>query len=578
MGRMPSRTPIALCLILFAWTGLQIGCTSPIIRSQTPENESLVEETKTRKVSDLCRPWGLRDMTVEGISVTSNLDSTGSDPPAGPQRQMILEDMKRRGVDEPNTFLSLPTTSLVIVRGKIPPGARKGDRMDVEIMVPSRSTTASLRNGWLMQTRLQEMAVLGNRLRTGEPLALASGAVLVDAFVEGEGDETAEVRGRILGGALVTKPRSLGLLIESESRSARASAYIGDAINRRFHTFDRGTKRGVATPKRDSFIELAVHARYRNNLVRYLRVIQAIPLRETASGRIDRLSYLEGELLEPKKSLDAAIQLEAIGQESIPVLLVGLESESPIVRFASAEALAYLEKTEAIPHLQEAAMGESAFRWHAITALGSMVHSDAREALSELIHESSDETRYAAFAAILDSNPRDPVVRGEVLGEAFSLHEIPTGTEPLVHIRKSKRPEIVLFGQDIRLATPTAIFAGKQIMVKSDGPNRFKVSRFELGKEDLVEYCSDSLDDIIRMIVKLDGSYTDVVAAINDAKRNGSLSARVKFDSLPKPGRAYDLETESVEEPIEAEPLGPAEVDLSEAANHRLMVHVRSVV
>ena len=66
--------------------------------------------------------------------------------------------------------------------------------------------------------------------------------------------------------------------------------------------------------------------------------------------------------------------------------------------------------------------------------------------------------------------------------------------------------------------------------------------------------------------------------AHNDAKRNGSLSARVKFDSLPKPGRAYDLETESVEEPIEAEPLGPAEVDLSEALNHTLTVHVRSVV
>merc|ERR1712097_189723 len=105
---------------------------------------------------------------------------------------MLVDDMKRRGVDEPNTLLSLSSTSLVIIRAKIPPGLRKGDRLDVEVLTPSRSETESLRNGWLMQSRLQEMAVLGNRIRTGEPLALAAGAVVVDALLEGEGDKVSE--------------------------------------------------------------------------------------------------------------------------------------------------------------------------------------------------------------------------------------------------------------------------------------------------------------------------------------------------------------------------------------------------
>ena len=41
----------------------------------------------------------------------------------------------------------------------------------------------------------------------------------------------------------------------------------------------------------------------------------------------------------------AAIRLEALGKESLPTLKKGLSSQHPLVRFTSAEALAYLEST-----------------------------------------------------------------------------------------------------------------------------------------------------------------------------------------------------------------------------------------
>jgi hypothetical protein len=320
---------------------------------------------------------------------------------------------------------------------------------------------------------------------------------------------------------------------------------IGAAINARLHTYDRGNQKGVATPKRDNLIELSIHHRYRNNLVRYVRVIQAIPVRESAHDLMERLAELEEKLLDPRTALTAAIDLEAIGPESLPTLKKGLESQSPLVQFASAEALAYMNEEIAVPQLVSSVRTEPAFRWHALTALSSMTKPDARDGLAELLHEASDETRYGAFQALVDFNPRDPALRGEVLLQTLSLHEIPTDTESLVHIRRTARPEVVLFGKNLPLTTPAVVFAGSKIMIKSEGDHRLKINYFTFGEQDVIKYCENNLATVIRTLVYMGASYADIVSAITDAKQKGYLTARVKFDALPKPGREYQLDEDT---------------------------------
>ncbi|MCA9150389.1 MAG: HEAT repeat domain-containing protein, partial [Planctomycetales bacterium] len=392
--------------------------------------------------------------------------------------------------------------------------------------------------------RLQEMAVLGNRLRQGSLMAQADGAVVVNSLLESESDARSETKGRILGGGVSGISRTLGLVLTSEHHSVRKSSMVGKAINARFHTYDRGTKRGVATPKRDNFIELVVHQRYRNNLMRYARVVQAIPVNETPHELMDRLAELSVKLQQPHTAVSAAVDLEAIGPEALPTLRKGLSSPQPIVRFASAEALAYLNEEEAVAYLTESARNEPAFRWHAFAALSSMTDSEAHTGLAELLHEPSDETRYGAFDALKKFNPRDPLVRGELVGDAVSLHKVASQTEPLIHVRRTDRPEIVFFGNIGALQTPAAVFAGKQILVKSEDANRLKVTRFAVGDADHTEYCANDVYAMVRTIVMVGGSYTDVVAAIGDAKQKGILGSRVKFDALPVPGRDYQLEEE----------------------------------
>ncbi|MFH1264652.1 MAG: hypothetical protein ABIK89_02940, partial [Planctomycetota bacterium] len=47
------------------------------------------------------------------------------------------------------------------------------------------------------------------------------------------------------------------------------------------------------------------------------------------------------------------------------------------------------------------------------------------------------------------------------------------------------------------------------------------------------------VDEVIRAIVELGGTYPDVVQALQEAKHNGVLSSRFEIDALPEAGRTY---------------------------------------
>ncbi len=97
--------------------------------------------------------------------------------------------------------------------------------------------------------------LMDNRVHDGHVLAIGDGALLVDP-PGSKDDKAAQLRARVLGGAHVLKNRNLGLVIKEQEKSVFLSKQIGDALNRRFHTYAHGTQQGIATPKTDTFIEL----------------------------------------------------------------------------------------------------------------------------------------------------------------------------------------------------------------------------------------------------------------------------------------------------------------------------------
>jgi hypothetical protein len=318
------------------------------------------------------------------------------------------------------------------------------------------------------------------------------------------------------------------------------SARIALAISKRFHTFRNGIKTGAAEAKTDEFVELTVHPKYRDNIARYVQVVRAVALEESVAGRTERIARLKRRLLDPVTAAEAAMELEAIGSEGAEALLEGIETSDPEVRFYSAEALAYLDRSEAAEPLAEAARTQPAFRVFALTALSALNDYMAYEQLQELLAVPSAETRYGAFRALWAMNPADALVTGQRLGEGFSYHVLNVGGPPMIHATRSRRPEIVVFGPDQRLLTPLALNAGNQVMITSRGPDEITVSRFSVGKPDQRREVSTRVDDVIRAIAEVGGTYPDVVQALQEAKARGLLPSRFEVDALPTDGRAYD--------------------------------------
>jgi flagellar basal body P-ring protein FlgI len=218
---------------LFLALGLSgvCGCATPLFRGQTPDAEAAATAKKTELVGDFTRASGLKWVKLESIALVTNLDNTGSDPPPSEQRQTLIMEMQSHDVRQVDKILASPTTSMVYVRTYLPPGVQKGDPLDVEIRLPFRSETTSLRGGWLMQTRLRQMEILGGQAMRGNVDGLAQGDVLVDAVFEGTTDKIHETRGRVLGGGTSLLTRELGLAISKNDASIRTSALIGKAIN-----------------------------------------------------------------------------------------------------------------------------------------------------------------------------------------------------------------------------------------------------------------------------------------------------------------------------------------------------------
>lgn len=534
---MPKR--FLILLLVVAGTIELVGCTGASIRSQSPEQaEELLEETKL--VGDLTAAAGMNLAKVESVALVTGLSGTGSDPPPSYERSAMLADMQTRGIESPNKVLASPSTSVVIVSGYLRPGIQKGDPFDIEVRVPSRSETTSLRGGWLMECRLKELARLDNQIREGDTWALGQGAVLVDPSAELGRDKLQLTRGRVLSGAVCRKSRSIGLVLKPNHRSVPKSSLVGSAINQRFHTYHNGTKKGVATPQNDEYIGLLIHPRYKDNVARYMQVVRSVPLKETSLERLDRLKLLEKQLLDPVTADTAALRLEAIGGEAIPTLKKGLEANDPLVRFYAAEALAYLDDSAACLPLAEAARSERAFRLFALTALSTMSDFDAFEAVTSLLDSPSAETRYGAFRALWAMNSRDPLVMGKSLGDDFTLHVLDVPGPPMVHVTHNFRAEVVLFGRQHRLTGPFALEAGTNLMVKAEADgDRVTVTRFEVEGDDQRRNCGLELAEVIQTIAELGGTYPDVVQALQQAKSQGALASRLEADAVPEPGRTY---------------------------------------
>ena len=132
--------------------------------------------------------------------------------------------------------------------------------------------------------------------------------------------------------------------------------------------------------------------------------------------------HLEEQLLDPAHTIMTALRLEAQGNEAIGVLKTGLQSTHVLVRFASAEALAYLGDRSGGEILAQLVDRQPALRAHCLTAMASLDEAVCRIKLRELLSARSAETRYGAFWALRALDEREETVQGELLNDSGVRH------------------------------------------------------------------------------------------------------------------------------------------------------------
>jgi hypothetical protein len=533
-----------------------LGCTTLQTRSQLDDDDDKQRYT-IETIRDKVTVGNAVPVPVGGIGLVVGLEGTGGDCPPDSWRDVLVNQLRKEGYQDIRRIMTSPYNAMVYVTGMIPPGTSKGDPIDLEVLLPRNSRATSLRGGYLHKCLLYNYD-FAERLAPsadpngahgflrGHPLVAAEGMLLVGMGTNGEEESASLKRGRIWGGGRCLAPTTFSLVLNPNEQYARVAALVAERINDAFQAGFRGDPGTSVAEAHDKYsVALRVPPQYRLNKPRFLRVVLDIPY--TPDPRViscpmsdkgaDHRSYrqrVSDDLLDPAKTVIAALRLEALGQDSKPALKKGLKSDHPLVRFCSAEALAYLGDPEGGNELGEAVALSPLLRSFALTAMASLDEAVCHVRLAELLTSGrEDEVRYGAFRALRELNKNHKLVQGEQLNESFWLHRVATDSSPLVHISSTRRAEIVIFGDEPRLKGDFGLQSGEFVITPKDDSHCW-ISRVPLhGRPDRKE-CSLELTEVLRTLADMGCMYPEVVGLLQQANVGGVLSCRLRCDALPQ--------------------------------------------
>jgi hypothetical protein len=515
------------------------------VRSQKADDAD--REVEMRTVGDLTAVGNAAPIPLIGVGIVTGLPGTGGGVPPGAERAQLENELRKLEVSNINELFTSKTTSLVRVAATIPPGAKKGEMVDVFITVPEYCKTSSLRGGKLEISYLYSFESSQNlspdplkpdRLLRGHAMMKAEGPVLAGLPI---GDEEPSSRlGKVWAGGKVLLP-DRPFVLEVNPPSVKTAVGIAGRVNETFHG-PGSSAAPIAVAKNDTTVVLSVPGPYRLNLGRFLRVVRLIPLEGSPKSDSAYVKKINDQLLDPERTVTAALRLEALGNQSIPALKLGLMSENEMVRFASAEALAYLGSPSCAEELARQAEDHPFVQAYALTALASLNEGVCRTKLCELLSAASPEVRYGAFRALRAYDDRDPLVQGEKLGTTFSIHRVAPDSPPQVHASTGKKAEIVLFGASPQLQAPCSLLAGPEFLVSiKEGETKCTVSRFSPRTGKVSRECGCEVAEVLHAISELGGTYVDALELLRAADGVRAMNCSVKFDALPKAPTVQDL-------------------------------------
>ncbi|NGO39391.1 flagellar basal body P-ring protein FlgI [Limisphaera ngatamarikiensis] len=232
------------------------------------------------RVRDLAMIAGARDNQLVGFGLVVGLAGDGDKDPVY-TKQTIANMLQRYGINVPPTTLSAKNVAVVMVTADIPPFAKPGTRIDVQ--VASMGDAKSLQGGVLLQTPL-----LGADNRV---YAVAQGPVAVGGFTGGQGGaggatvtKNHPTVGTIIGGALVereipaeiVRDNAVELLLREPdfTTASRIAAAINNLFTNRAEAVDATT------------VRVTIPESWRDRPVDFIARLEAVEVQPEVPARI----------------------------------------------------------------------------------------------------------------------------------------------------------------------------------------------------------------------------------------------------------------------------------------------------
>jgi flagellar P-ring protein FlgI len=231
------------------------------------------------RIKDIATIEGVRENQLVGYGLVVGLNGTGDSAGTQFTVQSLVNMLERLGVTVNRNQVKVNNVAAVIVTAELPPFARSGSTIDVQ--VSSLGDAKSLAGGTLLLTPLTAP--------DGQVYAVAQGPMLVGGLAFG--GKAAKVQsnhptvGRIPGGALIEREVAFSLAGQGtlsyrlKEADFTTAARMSAAIDQRFGA-------GTATAVDGGTLQVAVPEKFQGQTVAFIAALEGLKVTPGATARI----------------------------------------------------------------------------------------------------------------------------------------------------------------------------------------------------------------------------------------------------------------------------------------------------
>jgi len=488
-------------------------------------------------IGSLVEVFSLESIPVEGYGLVGGLEGTGSVecPPSirSYLQKYILSQAQKIDAEG---FIGSRETAVVVVEGLMPAAVSKHQYFDVRVTALAGTQTTSLEGGWLYRSELKAAGGFGITVRS---LAEAEGPVFMDTISGGKLDKKT---GYVLAGGTVLDEYKIGLVIRRPDY--QVTSLIRNRMNGRFGD---GTAKAVS-PSR---IVLNVPAEYKRQKKRFVSIVRAMYLSESAESTKVRIRKFVSGLAASDDKDSSEIALESIGNAGLSKLGALLNSSNEEVRLRAARCMLNLGSDKGLDTLRQIATDRSsAYRFEALEAVTAAASRNDAAAISRrLLRDSDFDIRLAAYEQLRRLG--DITIDQKLIARDFYLERIAQTDYKSIFVSRSGQPRIVLFGAPIYCRDNVFVQStdGNITINAPSGQEYVSIIRKHPRQSDAgpVQLLSSyELSDIIETLCEeppkkpsqkkfgLGVSYAEAIALLERLWRKGAVSAEFHAGPMPK--------------------------------------------